>query len=515
MMKSQKTKLLSAAFLEGFLLVTFELISAQLLHPIFGNSYFVWIIILAVTMTASAAGYYLGSWVSKRQDPFIKNYTAISLILIGVYVLIWYTLNEYMLSKIGWEDFILSCISQTMVILFIPLVLITSFSPILIKYYTEKNAGTSSSKIFFTSTIGGIIAVYSIAFIILPNIEFLFFLKLLSFIVIGVGIITDISLGSQKWLIARVILSLFLFIGFTKNQATKKKGINTEVIYRDHGIMGEIEVREELGTRRYLSLNRTTQSAILKENGASLWSYPYRVATYASLAPEGSNVLVAGLGGGILINHLLELNFNIDCIEFDKRMIGVAKKYMGMRAGVNVDVDDFRHYINYSDKKYDLIVLDLSKGESIPTNVYTVEAFRRMSELLKPDGYIILHYFSDVYGNGEVGLYSILKTMKKSGFFAGLVKKNENDQNPEQIIVASNNPEIIANKNFRYSTTVASQYGFVLHDFIEQKFDLDQYDILWDNNNRLEKLQYGVVKKIRQNLINNEQNTFYKKPSSK
>ena len=505
-----KNKLLIAAFLEGFLLLAFELISAQLLHPIYGNSYFVWIGVLAITMLASALGYFLGGYITTLNNDRIKTIAASFLVGLSLFSLSLYTINNKVFSILYETDFITATLLQTSCILLIPVVLTTSFSPIIIKFYAQGSAGKSSSSIFFASTIGGIVSIYSIAFIILPSIDLILFIKLISLLITILVVILNVSLKKHKLLMGHVLLSIFIFTGLTKNQKEVFKGKNTEVIYRAHGIMGEIEVREEHNSRRYISSNRTTQSAIQKSTGKSLWSYPYRVSTYASLAPENGDVLVAGLGGGILVNQLIDLNFNIDCIEFDRRMIGVAKKYMGLRSSANIKIDDFRHYINYSDKKYDLIVLDLSKGESLPTNVYTVEAFKKMSTMLKPNGFIILHYFSNVYGSGDFGLHSIMKTMERAGCFFAFVKKNENDKNPEQLLIASNQPQIIpATSKFRIPLQSIQNFGFVYNDFLDKTIDYSTGTTLYDGNNALEKLQLQVVKDIRDRLRLNEKKTFF------
>lgn len=504
-----KNKLIIAAFLEGFLLLTFELIAAQLLHPIYGNSYFVWINVLAITMIASAGGYFLGALISKRAEDQIKIISSVLILFLSLYSLTLYTISEKMFVALQGFEFLNATLLQAASILFIPVILITSFSPIIIKFYTHKSAGKSASEIFFSSTIGGVFAVYAIAFFILPNLDLLVFIKLVSSIIIAIAIIFNVSNSNFKILAINIILVLFVFTSFTKKQKENLVGENTKIVYRDHGIMGEIEIREELGDRRYISSNRTTQSAIKIATGKSLWSYPYRVSTYASLAPVNADVLVAGLGGGILINQLLDLNFNIDCIEFDKRMIGVAKKYMGLKPNANIQVDDFRHYINSTDKKYDLIVLDLSKGESLPTNVYTVEAFRRMGKLLKPNGFILLHYFSNVYGSGDLGLHSIMKTMERSGCFFAYIKKQDADNNPEQILIASNNPNIVSTSTFRIPLQTIRKYGFTVDDFLDKSIDYSNGHVLYDGYNILEKAQLQVVKDIRNKLRENEKQTFY------
>lgn len=507
-----RNKLLIAAFVEGFFLVAIEVIYAQLLHPFYGESYFAWLSMLSVTMLASAGGYFFGSFVQSKPDAWIKKYLTVGLLFLSVFFLFVFRISENMFVILQDFSFLEALFIHTVLVLFLPVLLITSASPIIVKYYAkeEQSSGKSSGKVFFTSTIGGIISIYSIAFIFLPNIDLLIIIKALSVVMIGVNLFVLKQFDNTKILLLEVLVLTMLFVGVNKKNEFKLNGINTKIVHREHGIMGEMEIRDERGKHRFLSSNRTTQSAIDKATNNSLWSYPYRVSTYASLAPAKSKVLVAGLGGGVLVNQLIKLDFDVECVEFDKRSYDLSKKYMGLDVRFKLKIDDFRHFINKSEKKYDVIILDLSKGESIPTNVYSVEAFKKMLTLLNEDGFIILHYFSNVYGTGDFGLHSIMKTLDQSGAFFSFARKIEADKSPEQLLFASNNPEIIKYKSFRIPKNVVDNFGIVVQDYFDSSTDYSDGVLLNDDVNSLEKVQFEVVKGIRDKLRINEYNAFYK-----
>ncbi len=497
-----KNKLLIAAIAEGSLLVAMELMYAQLLHPFFGQSYYVWLAMLAITMLGSAIGYIVGGQFTRFPDSKIKLIVSVCLIFIGVYFLLVFSFNEFLFVKLQEFSLFTALIYHSLLILLIPVILITLNSPIIVKYYSlhVANSGKSSGTVFFASTIGGVISIYALAFFILPAFDLIGILHSLGLLVLIISALFFMQSSSYILLAANVVIFLFIYFSVSKNQTEITETANTKVLYRNHGIMGELEIREEHGETRIISLNRTEQSAIDVKFSSSLMSYPYRVLTYASVKPAQSDVLVAGYGGGALVNLLIELDFAVDCIEFDDRMYPVSKKYFNANDAFNLKIDDFRHYINVTNKKYDLIVLDLSKGESIPANVYTVESFRRILKLLNPGGFVILHYFSDMHGTGEYGLHSLMKTMDQSGAFFALARKNEGDQSPEQLLFMSNNPQIIVDRGLRIPRRIVTSYNFAINNFMLTNIDYSSGQVLTDDKNNLEKIQLDVVVGVRKEV---------------
>ena len=488
-----------------------EILYTQLLKPYYGDSYYVWLVMLSVTMLGSAAGYYTGSFISKMDPAWIKKFLLTDLALLTLFFANAYPISEYLFLNLFEDDLIKSVIVHGFIMLFLPVLAITLFNPLLVKAYNSigQHSGRSSGTVFFASTFGGVISVYLVAFFLLPHYDLLDIIRLFTIILI-IAFAAYLLTSSQYTLLGiQLVASLFVFLIFAKGQILPVTGSDTKVLYRTHGIMGEIEIREKRGNTRFMLLNRTTQSAIESHTGRSKWSYPYRVSAYASAMPENARVLVAGLGGGVLVNQLIALNFDIDCIEFDQRTYDVAKKYMHLDKNFNFIVDDFRHFINATDNTYDLIILDLSKGEAIPTNVYTVEAFNKLLTLLNKDGYIMLHYFSNVYGKGDYGLQSIMKTFSEIGAFFSLIKKLPGDTSSEQILIAASKPELIGSRTLRFPKVLSAYYGFPVTDYYEKDTDFQDGEVLTDETNNLDRVQFEVVEDIRNHIRNDEKLIFY------
>jgi hypothetical protein len=503
--------LLAAAFLEGFYLLVIELFYVQLLKPFYGDSYFVWLTMIAVTMTGSGIGYFSGGALCKKSDASVRTIIFIVLSSISILIAVIYPLNKFLFVQLAETDLVIGLVIHSLFILLLPVSLITLFNPIIINYFSNVyKSGKASGLVFFVSTIGGITGVYLLAFLLFPGMDLLFILKII--FILFTMCVSAYLLLIQRYgqIIFYISFSLVLFVLFLNNISEPKGGKNARIVYRNFGIMGKIEIIDIGENIRFMNSNATTQSAINLKNKKSIWSYPYRISAYASAFPEGSDVLLAGLGGGVLVNQLISVNLNVTCIEFDKRQYDVAKKYMSLMDDFHFEVDDFRHYINVTDKKYDIIILDLSKGESIPSHVYTVESFNKISELLKEDGIIMLHYFSNIYGKGDIGLKSILKTFEETGLNFSLIRKKEGDRSPEEIIIASRKKQLIDEKKIRVPKLFLQNMGFADTAIFTRQYDYSQGFVLKDDKNQMEKIQFEAVKDLRNRIRKTEVESFYK-----
>jgi spermidine synthase len=78
-------------------------------------------------------------------------------------------------------------------------------------------------------------------------------------------------------------------------------------------------------------------------------------------------------------------------------------------------VDDARHYLEASEKKYDIILFDIYRGESPPPHVFTLESLTKTNSLLKDDGLIIVNFNGFLDGKEGRPAKSIYKTLRALG----------------------------------------------------------------------------------------------------
>lgn len=94
-----------------------------------------------------------------------------------------------------------------------------------------------------------------------------------------------------------------------------------------------------------------------------LWS-----EALASFWPESriSKILILGLGCGSVLKPLLKKfpNCQITGVEIDKEMIDIGKKYFNLEKYTNLKIvcDDAKNFCEKTKEKYDLILVDMYKG---------------------------------------------------------------------------------------------------------------------------------------------------------
>ena len=117
-----------------------------------------------------------------------------------------------------------------------------------------------------------------------------------------------------------------------------------------------------------------------------------RTVSLAAIYPQQDvkRVLVLGLGGGAIPLYLARFlpDATVDSVELDPGVIGVAKKYFGLRETERFRFieNDGRVYLNCHRERYDIIVVDAFTGSYIPFHMMTKEFYQLVRDRLAPHG---------------------------------------------------------------------------------------------------------------------------------
>ncbi|MCC7302751.1 MAG: fused MFS/spermidine synthase [Bacteroidia bacterium] len=407
-------------FLEGAAVMAAELLGAKMLAPHFGSSLHVWATVMAVTLGGLAGGYFAGGLLSARKN---DTQPLMVVLLIGSAFIslmpFLSTTMTYIFGNLPLTPAILIC---TLTFLFPPVFMMGMVSPLLVGLLSKESSspGKVAGTVYATSTVGGILATFLTGFIIIPH-----------FGLTGPAVVTGIILG--------LIPLLFLIRSFTGGVIIWV-GIAGWCIYKmiapplqpgipvpffSEGLMGQIMVVDYpmsdsggrfLGFNRTLYVNRMTQAQLSPLEDEHYYAYVPLVVSLLESRKPGSSVLVCGMGGGGLANELTKNGYDVEVCEIDPRITQVAQKYFQLDAGVNVVIDDARHHIRTSGKKYDAIILDIFKGEEIPGHCFTAEAFREIYNALEDLGVLIINGNGYYKGEGGRGNRSIYRTLLASGY---------------------------------------------------------------------------------------------------
>jgi len=420
-----KKILFALAFIEGGAVMCVELSSAKILSPYFGTSIYVWASVLGITLTGLMCGYYLGGYISSNYKK--KEIVYWIMFLGGILITLTPVISKLILPLTIQLDLLSGTVFSLLSFLFIPLLLFGSTSPLIINMLTEhsEDSGKSSGNVYAISTLGGIIVTFTIGFYTFPRFGITSTLYIYGLVVIVTALALFILTKTFKF--SLILLLIIPVLSWSFNNKDKGKG----VIYRSEGILGEIKVVDRIRTNpltkeskvyRELMVNNISQTVMDKENPLkSYWDYVNILTENILNYRHGNNALLLGLGGGTLYKQLISNNIKVDIVELDKRIEKLAKQYFYIDENVEVIVDDARHFINTTNKKYDIIIYDLYHSETPPIHLLTEEAFLEIRKKLTKEGILTINFYGFISGSKGRSARSIYKTLTDQNFNVRLI----------------------------------------------------------------------------------------------
>jgi spermidine synthase len=236
----------------------------------------------------------------------------------------------------------------------------------------------------------------------------------------------------------RCATPLLLLLASINASADQKLIHSEKSLYRDVFVYDNATAG---GTTRCLCFTKLCaigrQTCIdLKQPNNLVFEYTRMMLGALYLKPDPHDILIVGLGGGTLPRTLERLlpQADIDVVEIDPAVVGVAQQYFGFKPDerVHLIVQDGRAYVRQSlrgTKHYDLIILDAYEHQYIPEHMLTREFLTEVRSLLAPSGIVAANTFSSsrLYNNESVTYASVY------GTFYNLRSGN-------RVILASNAP---------------------------------------------------------------------------
>ncbi len=429
-----KNKLFLISFCEGAAVMAAEICGAKLLAPFFGSSLYVWSSVMAITLGGLASGYFIGGRLSQKEN---KQSTLFYSLLCAFCFL---ALMPY-LSKFNYViaynlPLIPAVILSTGLIIFPAMLLMGTTSPLLISLLTSdaNESGLNSGKIYSISTVGGILSTFLCGFYFIPTFGISYTLIGFSILLALVSLLLIKKKSNNQISVSLItILSVCLI---SLNSIPKSK----DCIYRIDGILGKIEVKDERQdsslTHRKLLVNNIVQSEMDLTTKQSPTAYILMLQKNLSYFPKGK-ALVLGLGAGLAANMLADNNYSVTAIEFDDRVISVAKRYFYLDSSVKTICSDARLYLNTCKQKYDLVVFDIYKAEEQPSYILSLESLKLLRTLLYSNSVVVINTHGYLEGQIGLGTQCLLTTLKKSGFNLKICTDKTNPDYRNLLIIAS------------------------------------------------------------------------------
>lgn len=435
----KQNRFLIISFVEGASVMAAEISGARILAPFFGSSLHVWSSVMAITLAGLAAGYFLGGRLSRKVNRerillYVLIAAACCLCSMTFMGRIFYTTGTYL-------PLIPAVVVSVFLLLFPSMLCMGATSPLIISILTKelKESGANSGKIYAVSTLGGILATFLCGFYLLP--------------VFGVGA-TLIGFALAMALVSLLVfirpyprtplLLLLVVCGLTAYSFVSAPK-HPYLVYEEEGIMGKLEIREEPSRGneglmiRKLLINTIVQTEMNTDTKASVSEYVRLLGNNLPYLPKGK-ALVLGLGGGVVSNMLAGHGYRVTGVEFDQRIIEMAKRFFFLDASVATVCDDARHYINTASGKWNIILFDIFKAEEQPSHVITKQSLDRLKQILDTNAVVLINTHGYLSGTKGLGTQCLLATLKQAGFHLKICASSEDEAYRNLLIVASLKP---------------------------------------------------------------------------
>ena len=438
-------------FFAGMSVMAVELGASRLLAPYFSSSQIVWTIIIGTIMIAMALGnIYGGKSADKSPDPdrlygrILIAAIWIALIpVVGRYIVL--GISALLIFTVSNNFLIIAAFCACMVIFVFPLFLLGTVTPSLAKYSVDSldDSGRTVGTLGAFNTIGSIIGTFVPTFVTIPavgtSITFLIFSGIL--IVLAVVYFISKKAGKKKVVAAVLIFVLCCGLGYSDSFAFWQK----DLTYEGESIYNYLQVSQN-DKRVILSTNVLfgVQSVYMKDEDLTGMYYDYAMAA-PLMVPDKQvsdmDVLILGMGTGTYATQCRRYlgDMNVEGVEIDEKITQLSRQYFSLSEDVKVTTYDGRAFLNASDEKYDVIMVDAYQDITIPFQMSSTEFFTLVREHLNENGVMVVNM--NMRGSGEGNINQYLSDTIASVFDTVYTVDVKGSTNRE--LFASNDPQML------------------------------------------------------------------------
>lgn len=395
-------------FICGAVVMILQLVGSRVLAPYVGTSIVVWTSLIGIILGSLSLGYWWGGRLSDKTP----NYRTFSLIIFGAAILIGAVtfvktpVLEF-LRQIIWSIH-LNAMAATAILFAPPSVMLGMISPyaVRLKIRDLSTTGTTVGTLYAVSTSGSIAGTFLAGFVLIAMLGSTNILYLLALILVG----TSILAYTRGLLAVKIVAMLILLVGMIAANAQaslqRQAGfVDIDTQYNRIWIYTSIDEETERHTRVLVTNPEETQSAMYLDGDDDLvlrYTRFYRLVHH--FMPEARRALMIGGAGYSYPKEFLKRfrHATMEVVEIDPKMTELARRYFNLEddARLVIHHEDGRTFLNRGMGPYDVIFGDaFTSFYSIPYQLTTLEAVRRMHGLLQEEGVVLINIISAIEGD--------------------------------------------------------------------------------------------------------------------
>ncbi len=424
-------------FLLGAIYMILELVCSRVLAPYFGTSNLVWTSVIGIILLSSSVGNYIGGFIADKNAS--KKNIQLILAATGIFILAIAIVQKYVLNGISsiFTDIRVGAIISTILLFFIPSMLIGFLSPIVIKIRMNdlSKVGKTSGILYSVNTLGSIVGTFLGGFVLIPvlgSIEILYILSICIFLIMLYVDIKDKESVIFATILIILNIALFSYLIYSNNiNKDLVHDVNSTAVADFDTEYGRVNIHNgELdGNKvRLLLIDKGNESAtFLDENMRNELVFPYTKfydLMFNSNIEIKDTLMIGGAGYSYpkyYISHYTDKN--MDVVEVDDKITEIAKEYFFLddlfedydlynNHRLNLITADGRTYLNTNTKKYDAVLNDAFAGDTPAETLTTKEAAQKVKDSLNEGGVYLSNVISSLDGDNSKFLKAEVATLK-------------------------------------------------------------------------------------------------------
>lgn len=455
-----------------------ELVASRVLAPFFGTSNLVWTSVIGIILLSSSIGNYIGGIIADKKNVSSKFKAILLFSFLTIIVIPFVQVKILTAISTIFSDIKVGAILATVLLFFIPSLLVGVLSPIILKLKLDSidSAGKTSGKISAISTIGGIVGTFFGGFYLIPNfgsIHILFVLAL-SFIYLIPLVDFKLTFKSAGAIVLTTVVCLIIMnYNMDMNEITgvqvKNDIIDSGSVSYDtqygrvliyNAMRGDDEVRVlniDSGFESATFINKEKRNELVFE-----YTKYYDLMFKANIDIKDT-LMIGGAGYNYpkyFISHYQDKT--MDVVEIDGEITEIAKEYFYLNdlireykleenKRLGLITDDGRVYLNQNTKKYDAILNDAFAGNSPAKTLTTKEAAERIKASLNTNGVYLTNIISALEGEESKFIKAEVNTLKQVFKNVYIVPCYDVDPNePQNTMVIASDDDLVLDKTYKY-----------------------------------------------------------------
>ncbi len=419
-----------------------EIAGARLISSYLGNTIYTWAATIALVLTALSIGYYWGgSYADRSKDQ--KNFAQL-FFFACIATLLVPALGNILIPVTVFLPLMIASIIAALVL--IPAgVCFGAIPPYAIKLLSEKDKeGEIAGEIFAVSTVGSITGALGTGFILIPNLNLTHVFILGSLLMLGVfaffGKIKRPHIFNIFLVSAMLLFSQFSVGAFFPN---------AKILYEKDDLYYNIKVVQMDYKGQPIKVLFLDSAASSGETLDGKPAFEYvKSGEIAYQLVDAKSALLLGVAGGTQVEQIKSYypKASVDGVDIDPNLAEIAQRYFSLKLDnrTNISTNDARIFVQTTNKKYDLIIMDTFRGVSMPPHLVTNEYFSSLKKRINPNGVLLLNVISAIEGDKSNRINYMYNTISNN--FENVIllplDENQNKSNSQNILVIASDADI-------------------------------------------------------------------------